>query len=345
MKMAAAPNPEYPTYPAGPAETRVPVLVAEDDPVTRRVVESFLSKWGYEVEAVGDGAEAWRILESDDTPRLAVLDWMLPGLEGVDICRKVRRSTSRPYVYILLLTAVSQKQDLLTALDAGADDYLVKPFDAAELRARLHVGRRILSAQDELIAAREALRFQATHDSLTGLWNHAEVLDILDRELDRSVRSGQPTAVLMVDIDHFKHVNDRYGHLSGDAVLREVSRRLLSCVRPYDSVGRYGGEEFLIVVPSISRAAAGVLARRIQLRVSELPVETPRGPVDVTASLGVANGSPTDRAAPAALLRAADIALYRAKQAGRNRTEICTDADCALAPISGSNDAGSDEAR
>jgi two-component system cell cycle response regulator len=312
----------------GPAR----VLVAEDDPVARRVVVSFLGKWGYEVVAVGDGAEAWQILGTNDAPRLALLDWMLPGLEGVDVCRKVRENAARPYVYILLLTAVSQKQDLLTALDAGADDYLVKPFDAAELRARLHVGRRILAAQDELIAAREALRYQATHDPLTGLWNHGEVLNILDRELDRAFRSRQAVAVLMADIDHFKEVNDRYGHLMGDEVLREVGRRVLSCVRPYDAVGRYGGEEFIIVVPAIDAGPADALARRIGLRLSERSFDTPGGAIPITASLGVAVSSPDEAPASAALVRAADLALYRAKRAGRNRTEMCTSEEMILAP-------------
>jgi two-component system cell cycle response regulator len=320
------------SHPVPSGEGPARVLVAEDDPVARRVVMNFLGKWGYDVLAVGDGAEAWRILETIDSPRLALLDWILPGLEGVEVCRKVREDPARPYVYILLLTAVSQKEDLLTALDAGADDYLVKPFDAAELRARLHVGRRILAAQDELIAAREALRYQATHDPLTGLWNHGEVLNILDRELDRSSRSRQPVAVLMIDVDHFKDVNDRYGHLTGDAVLREVSRRVLSCVRPYDAVGRYGGEEFMIVVPSIEAGLADALARRIGLRISERSFDTPAGEVTVTVSLGVAVSSTDEVSASTPLVRAADLALYRAKRAGRNRTELCTSEELVLAP-------------
>jgi two-component system cell cycle response regulator len=326
--------------PSGDGPTRV--LVAEDDPVARRVVMSFLSKWGYDVVAVGDGAEALQILESHDSPRLALLDWMLPGLEGVDVCRKVREDAARPYVYILLLTAVSQKQDLLTALDAGADDYLVKPFDAAELRARLHAGRRILAAQDELITAREALRFQATHDPLTGLWNHGELLSILERELDRAIRARESVGVLMIDLDHFKQVNDRYGHLMGDAVLCEVSQRLLSCVRPYDAVGRYGGEEFLIVVPGIDVGPADALAQRIRLRLSERAFETPGGTVAVTASLGVAISLPEEEPTSTTLIRAADLALYRAKRAGRNRTELYRAEETVLAPWPASAEAGSE---
>ncbi|HVB34497.1 MAG TPA: diguanylate cyclase [Patescibacteria group bacterium] len=297
------------------------VLIAEDDPVARRVVETFLTKWGYNVLAVTDGAEAWRILQSHDAPRLALLDWKLPGLEGIEVCRRVRLDSTHPYIYIVLLTASGQKQDLLAALHAGADDYLVKPFDAAELRARLYVGRRILAAQDELIAAREALRFQATHDPLTGLWNHGELLRILDRELARANRAHQPLSLLMVDLDHFKQVNDIYGHLVGDEVLVEGSRRLLSSVRAYDVVGRCGGEEFLIVVPAIDGPAATSLGLRIVTHLGNHPFETSSGPVWVTVSVGVASSSPAEPLSSVGLIRAADTALYRAKQNGRNRAE------------------------
>lgn len=307
------------------------VLVAEDDPLSRRVLEALLRKWGYEVLAVDDGADAWRVFQMHDAPRLALLDWMLPNLDGVEVCRRIRQDTGHPYVYIVLLTAVNQKQHLVTALDAGADDYLVKPFDASELRSRLHVGRRILAAQDELILARETLRFQATHDPLTGLWNHGEVLRELDQELARAARAGQSLAVFMVDLDHFKLLNDRHGHLVGDALLCEVSHRLTACVRPYDAVGRYGGEEFLVVVPSIDSAAALALARRIRDSLSDRPMASPGGPVTVTASIGVAVSSPEEPAEPMALVRAADIALYRAKEAGRNRVESCLPEELVLA--------------
>ncbi len=318
--------------PHGCRPTRV--LVAEDDPVSRRMAVALLGKWGYEVQTVTDGEEAWNSLEARDSPRLAVLDWMLPGAEGIEVCRRVRRRTARPYVYILLLTTVSQKQHLVMALDAGADDYLVKPFDAAELRARLHAGRRILAAQDELIAARETLRFQATHDPLTGLWNHCEVLSILDREHDRAARDEQRLAVFLIDIDHFKQVNDLHGHLAGDAVLCQISARLTACVRSYDAVGRYGGEEFLVVVPGMDQAGAVALAWRITTRVSERPFPTPEADVRATASVGVALSGPGEPFSPMALVRAADLALYRAKQAGRNRVELCTTEELAGARFS-----------
>ena len=297
------------------------VLIAEDDPVARKVAEMFLSKWGYDVLAVADGDEAWRILQAHDAPRLALLDWILPGMEGIEVCRRVREDSARPYTYILLLTASGQKQDLLAALHAGADDYLVKPVDAAELRARLYVGRRILASQDELISTREALRFQATHDPLTGLWNHGELLRILDREMARANRARQSLSLLMVDLDHFKQVNDKYGHLVGNEVLAEASRRLLASVRGYDVVGRCGGEEFIIVVPGVEGPEATALAGRIVTHLRDHLFNTSAGPIRVTASVGVSFNSSGQGMDAIDLIRAADVALYRAKQSGRNRVE------------------------
>lgn len=323
--MQPSPPPSEPAPPPGCEDRRV--FVAEDDPVSRRVVVALLQKWGYQVKAATDGTEAWQELQSSDAPRLVLLDWMMPGLEGVEICRRIRAETTRPYAYIVLITALGQKQNQLTALEAGADDYLVKPFDGAELRARLHVGRRILAAQDELIAAREALRSQASHDPLTGLWNHGETLRILEREVARAARSARPLAVLMVDLDHFKLINDRHGHLVGDAVLHEVASRLTASVRPYDAVGRFGGEEFLIVAPAMDPKAALELAHRIRESLADGPLECGGARIAVTSSLGVAVSSPERPPEPLLLVRAADSALYRAKEGGRNRVEICLPAE------------------
>src|SRR4051794_17238522 len=225
------------------------VLAAEDNPVFQSMLRSMLNKWGYSPIMARDGNEAWRILESENAPRLAVLDWMMPGIDGVEICRRLRSLNPEPYIYILLLTARTESQDLIEGMDAGADDYLTKPFNAHELRVRLHAGRRILDLQEELLKAREALRKQATHDGLTGLLNRTGILEKLDDELSRATRTGTPVSVLMADLDLFKSINDTRGHLAGDAVLREAARRLKAAARRYDSVGRYGGEEFLIVLP------------------------------------------------------------------------------------------------
>jgi len=299
----------------------VRVLIAEDDPVSRRVLETFLLKWGYEVLIARDGSEAWALLQGESAPTLAILDWMMPGLDGVEICQRVRKRTSQPYVYLLLLTAKGSKQDLVEALEAGADDYLTKPFDAAELKARLRVGIRILDLQQQLISARDSLRTQATHDPLTGLWNRGGIFEIMRRELDRARREKASLGVLMTDIDHFKRINDTHGHLAGDAVLHEVASRLLRVVRPYDSVGRYGGEEFLIIVPGCNLDSAIKQAERLRRSIGNESIAIGSGAsIPVTLSLGIAAtadlGTDSNH-----LLQVADAALYRAKENGRNRIE------------------------
>lgn len=300
------------------ARTAEKILIAEDDPVSQRMLQSFLTKWGYEIIAVSSGTEALRILEGPDAPPLAVLDWMMPGLEGPEICREIRKDPERPYTYVLLLTARTQKEDLLKGLEAGADDYLTKPFDVQELRARLHVGRRILDLQHHLLAATDELRFRASHDMLTGIPNRGTILEAVNRERARQIRDGGSFGVILADLDHFKAVNDTYGHLAGDIVLKEAACRMRACVRSYDSVGRYGGEEFLIVVPTGDGNSTVAVAERVREAISEKPVITESGPISVTASLGIAVS--IDRDAKE-VLRSADEALYCAKARGRNRVE------------------------
>ena len=295
------------------------VLAAEENPVFQSMLKTMLTKWGYQAVVARSGTEAWRILESEDAPRLAVLDWMMPGMDGVEICRGVRRANREPYIYILLLTARTDSQDLIEGMDAGADDYLTKPFNAHELRVRLHAGRRILDLQQELLKAREALREQATHDGLTGLLNRNSILETLDDELSRAARTGHPVSVLMADLDRFKSINDCHGHLAGDAVLREAACRLKSAARRYDSVGRYGGEEFLIVLPGCDASDAAVQAERMRDAICATPFLTGSQPVLVTASLGVACSS---HCAPGGLVREADDTLYLAKAKGRNQVAV-----------------------
>ncbi len=298
------------------------ILIAEDDPVSSRMLESVLGKWGYDVTVVTDGMQAFRLLDGADAPRLAVLDWMMPGMEGVEICQRIRKRKDRPYIYVLLLTGRSQKQDLLQGLELGADDYLTKPFDAQELRARLRVGGRILSLQDDLLAAQEKLHYQATNDALTAIPNRPAILDALGREMSRQVRDNRPFGIILADIDHFKNVNDTYGHLSGDAVLRTVAQWLRESTRPYDSVGRYGGEEFLIVAPFADARGTMALAERIRRHIESQSIPARAGPIRVTASLGVAVSSYPPCLDAKTLLQLADDALYRAKENGRNRSEL-----------------------
>lgn len=227
------------------------VLIADDDDVMRHILEASLTKWGYETVVARNGLEAWRILQANDAPRLAILDWIMPGMDGLEVCREIRKAEDTPYIYLLLLTAKHKREDVIAGMDAGADDYISKPFDPQELKVRLRAGRRILDLQAELVAARESLRYQATHDGLTGLLNRSAVLDTLRNELERANRQSIPLCLMLADFDHFKAINDTYGHTIGDAVLCEAARRMRSSIRTYDCVGRYGGEEFVFILPGM----------------------------------------------------------------------------------------------
>jgi diguanylate cyclase (GGDEF)-like protein len=296
-------------------------LVAEDDPMFRRILQSWLEAWGHKVIVAENGARAWSVLQQEQPPELLILDWVMPEIDGTELCRRIREQKRSPYQYILLVTGKNDRQDVVRGLDAGADDYLTKPFDRDELRARLRVGKRILALQDSLIHAREELRFQATHDVLTGLWNRGAVMELLNHELDRSRRVNVPTAVLMLDLDHFKKINDTYGHLAGDAVLKEAARRLTRAVRSYDCVGRYGGEEFLVVLPGCDRKQTQNTAERIRAEIASSPVSSAGTEISFTASIGATVAGP-DAVSPTDVLATADGALYQAKNTGRDRTVL-----------------------
>jgi diguanylate cyclase (GGDEF)-like protein len=303
------------------------VLIAEDNPISRRTLEALLVKWGYAVVLAADGDEAWGILQGNDAPQLAVLDWVMPGKNGIELCRSVRQRKGRQYTYILLLTGRDVKEDVVEGLEAGADDYVTKPFDPYELRARLRAGRRIVELQEQLILAREALRDQASKDPLTDLWNHRVILGILRKEVARASRTQSPFAVAMIDLDRFKAINDTYGHPAGDAVLRETARRLRGAMRTYDALGRYGGDEFLAVVPACDAPRAAQFAESFRARIDRKAIEAPEGVIPVTLSLGVAAVGDLRDVSPDALVRVADAALYRAKIGGRNRVELATPED------------------
>ena len=300
------------------------LLLAEDDCVSRRLLEANLTNWGYDVVATCDGLEAWQALQARDAPRLAILDWMMPGMDGIEVCRKLRSEGEGHYTYIILLTALDRDQDLLTGMDAGADDYITKPFKSNELKVRLHAGRRIVELQNEFLATRETLREKATRDSLTGFWNHGEILRILAHELDRAKREGHAVAMILIDLDHFKTINDSYGHLTGDAVLRMAATRMHAAIRCYDALGRYGGEEFLIVLPGCDINCATASAERLRLCIGKDAMDTAEGMIPVTVSLGVAASDIEMRRDANSMFKAADLALYRAKKKGRNRVEVAS---------------------
>jgi two-component system cell cycle response regulator len=300
----------------------VKILIADDSIVSRHLLEATLRKWGYEVMVACDGAEALQILEREDAPALIILDWMMPGMTGLEVCQRIRQRGSEPYIYILLLTSKSQKEDLIEGMDAGADDYITKPFDQSELQVRLRAGTRLVDLQAQLLKAREDLREQATRDSLTRLWNRNSILEALSRELARAERESSPLGVVIVDLDHFKQINDNHGHPAGDVVLRESARRMQSGVRQYDSVGRYGGEEFLILLPNCGEAESFSQAERLRKQLSQNEIRVDDISIRVTASFGVAAAIPGEPWTSEGLIRRADEALYVAKKSGRNRVEI-----------------------
>jgi diguanylate cyclase (GGDEF)-like protein len=313
----------------------VKILIADDSIVSRHLLEATLRKWGYEVMVACDGAEALDLLQREDAPALLILDWMMPGLTGPEVCRRIRQRGSEPYIYILLLTSKSQKEDLIEGMDAGADDYITKPFDQNELQVRLRAGTRLVDLQSQLLSAREALRDQATRDSLTRLWNRSSILETLGRELARSEREARQLGVIIVDLDHFKHINDTHGHLAGDAVLREAARRMQNSVRQYDSIGRYGGEEFLILLPGCGEVESYAQADRLRKMLAQTDMSAGDTSIHVTASFGVTTALPGESWTQEALIRSADEALYVAKKSGRNRVEFlaCTPE---VAAVSGS---------
>jgi two-component system, cell cycle response regulator len=289
------------------------ILVVEDSAIDRHKISRYLGDWDMAFQCVEDGAEAWDLLQKPEAADLVLLDWMLPGIDGIELCHKIREmGTDRKYIYTIMLTAKDKKQNLMTAMSAGADDYLAKPVDPVELKARILVAQRILELQ-------QSLRFAASHDSLTKLLSRAEVLAGLERELGRGQRNKQPVAVILADIDHFKAINDSLGHAAGDEALREVGRKLKSNLRQYDLAGRYGGEEFLIVLPNCNLASAANRAEKLRRSISENPIRTQWGRISMSVSFGVTAAEADSEVSDKELLQQADQALYRAKELGRNR--------------------------
>jgi len=308
-------------------------LVVDDSAVYRKLIGDHLRSWGFGVTLAESGSEAWRILEQPNAPKLVLLDWVLPDLDGIELCQRIRQAgSSSPYIYVILLTSNEGRQNMLQAMRAGADDYLVKPFDELELKARLLVGKRILDLQEELVSARESMRHAATHDSLTGLTNRGEILAMLERELERARRERKPVAVILCDIDHFKNVNDTLGHLFGDEALREIGKRLRAQLRVYDGVGRYGGEEFLMVLPSCDLPNALLRANELREIIANTPVVCSGEERLITMSMGVAVSRCEGKNEVEMLLNQADAGLYQAKEKGRNRIEHFTPATRKAAP-------------
>ena len=293
------------------------ILIADDEPISRRLLEVTLRRLGHDVVAVEDGAHAIETLLREDAPRFAIVDWEMPKVDGLEVCRRLRLR-QHPYVYLILLTARSEHKDMLKALNADVDDFLAKPLDASELRARLRSGTRVLNLQEGLLRAQAELHRLASHDHLTGTMNRRSVVECLNKELARSARERVPVSVLMTDLDRFKTINDKHGHIAGDLVLRTACERMRSVLRSHDSIGRYGGDEFLIVLPGCDGEMAAEIGTRVLNAVCGSPVKMDRSELEVSVSIGTATtcaGIPS----AAEFIADADSALYRAKNAGRTR--------------------------
>ena len=293
------------------------MLVAEDDASSRFRLETALRAWGYQVTSVANGRQAIAALAQPEGPSLAVLDWSMPEADGLEVCQAIRSNPESRYIYAILLTSHDRDEDVIAGFDAGADDYVTKPFNTKELRARVRSGARIVQLQHQLVAAREELREKAMYDPLTGLLTRGAFFEISDHEFARARRSKTPLSIVMADIDHFKSINDRFGHPGGDEVLREIALRLQTTFRKEDAVGRYGGEEFVALAVGCEGPDAIGLAERFRQAVEREPFAIGAEWLDVTTSVGVVTGTAADGVLE--LVRAADEALYGAKTAGRNR--------------------------
>jgi two-component system, cell cycle response regulator len=305
-------------------------LLADSDPDRLRQLEGWLGKWGYEVSPSRNGVDAWAKLEAERTPVVAILAWRMEGMLGIDVCRRLRLHPDLPTAYVLLLADARGQEDLLEGLNAGADDFLFAPLEPVETRARVRTGARIVETELALKASQDALRVQSTRDGVTGSWNHATILDMLQKERERARRKSGSVGVVLADLDEFRKVNENLGHAVGDEVLREAARRMNSSVRPYDAVGRYGGEEFLIVLPGSDGLGALTVAERIREGFAQRPVHTSAGPVPVTLSLGVAAEGGEAGRDGSALLLAAGAALARAQKGGKNRAALADESGLAI---------------
>jgi two-component system, cell cycle response regulator len=293
------------------------ILIAEDDLISSRILQKNIENWGYETVLARSGEGAWQALQDEDL-RLAILDWMMPGMDGIEVCRKMRRRKKYKYTYIILLSAKDRKQDIIAGLSSGADDYMTKPVNFLELRARLQTGKRIIDLEDKLLVIQNQLEDIASRDSLTKIWNRSEISKFLNEELERGQREKKPTGVVLLDVDHFKKINDFYGHSIGDQALLQVVSRLKRKIRKSDKIGRYGGDEIIIILPNCGLTEIKSIADRLRLAVGKRRLKTERDSVQVTVSAGCATSELPGTASVDKLIKVADGALLKAKGRGRN---------------------------
>lgn len=309
------------------------ILIVEDDPISRKLLLRALEAMDYQVYVAEHGEEAWQFIQQNEV-QLVITDWLMPKMDGLTLTRTIRSAEMAVYVYIIILTGREGIENVVDGLDAGADDYLVKPFNPKELQARLRVGERVLDLEQRLTAAHEKMQDLAMHDELTGLWNRRAFYEHAEAMLEHAFRQGEPLSMIMLDIDHFKSFNDRYGHLVGDHVLRSVADKIEGMLRPYDRVGRWGGEEFIILLPSTASEDAFKIAERLRKVISSIVFSAaPHQQGDeekfqVEVSLGMAGVRSGEYISLDTLVGCVDDVLYQAKREGRNRTKVAMDGGC-----------------
>jgi two-component system cell cycle response regulator len=294
-------------------------LIVDDEVGFRKLLSLMLRKRAYEIIEVSNGVEAWEILQREKI-QLVLTDWVMPDMDGVELTRRIREANFDYYVYIILLTARTSTQDIIAGLEAGADDYIIKPFDVDELRARLTISERILGLERKLRDTLSQMREMAMHDSLTGTFNRRAIYGVIEEELSRSKREEKPLSLILMDIDHFKNVNDQFGHAAGDEALRQVAQALKDHIRPYDCVARWGGEEFLVVVPGSNLEETKELAERLRIAVATLKIQVDEGELfPLNGSFGVTTAKADSDVTIDRLVQRADEVMYLAKEQGRNR--------------------------
>lgn len=305
------------------------VLVVEDDLVLQMAVKKVFDEMGFETILCSDGETAFKIITTEKI-RLAIIDWILPGIDGLTLCRKMRKLRLSRYVYMIILTSMSSKENLVEALDAGADDFIAKPFDENELAARARVGMRIIQLENKLVNSQKKLIKLAKEDPLTGIMNRRSLFDEILKELNRASREKSSVATILVDADNFKAINDTYGHLVGDMVLVQLAESLKDCCREYDKLGRYGGEEFLLLLPQTDREGAIHVAERMRRHINNNPINCGDKSISLTVSIGVSTISfgaehekyKINEQMMDDLIKKTDYALYVAKKEGKNRVAV-----------------------
>lgn len=298
------------------------ILMVDDDPVSRRILRAVLERIGFEVIEFKDGQEAWEYLQKDAV-HLVITNWMMPRVDGLELTRRIRAADFPGYIYIILVTGNDTKAEVVDGLDAGADDYLIKPFDVKELTARVSIGKRILDLEERHQNAMETMERMAMHDSLTDLLNRRAIYTHVDAELNRARRENQPLCLAMLDVDNFKAINDEHGHVAGDRALQLVADRLIHNIRNYNWIGRWGGDEFLLVMPGCTAEIAREICERIRNVIRSDRVLLPDGTsIEIHITIGAIEVSLNEPLPLDVLVQQADEVLYRAKHSGRDQVLV-----------------------